>query len=79
MPETPTKQAALDTLLTLLRESSPISEDAIAAEAFNSDLITKIFNHAWRYQFDDDSSPFENAVSDEVVEAVDGIIRSESR
>jgi hypothetical protein len=69
MPESRTKQSALDTLMSLRDEVVQKIDDPEIAARLTPEVLTAVFNEAWRLQFEADIALFSRAARDLVIEA----------
>jgi hypothetical protein len=69
MPESRTKQSALETLASLRDEVVQKMDDPEIAARLTPELLLAVFNEAWRLQFEADIALFSRAARDLVTEA----------
>jgi hypothetical protein len=71
MAEPRTKAGALQVLLQLLPETSREINDEAIRGLLGQEMITQVFEQAWKHQFEDDRGQFQRVTRDMVLEAIE--------
>ncbi len=71
MPEPRTKSAAVETLRSLFENTVQDIADPAFRRLCTTELVSEVFDQAWKHQFEDDRSLFQRFAREIVMEAVE--------